>query len=104
MRYPSYEKLSIERAETAFHYTTKYRYTKTTIVYKVKGYMIVNKFNPVATGAVYKTPAEAEKALAMLKAVLRSELKARDAEQLTIVPYEMTEVETHVRNYKLGKA
>ena len=104
MCYPSYEKLSVEHAVTAFRYTAKYRYTKTTTIYKVRGYMIVNKLNPVATGAVYRTEAEAEKALTTLKAVLCSELKARDAEQLIVVPYEMTETEVHVKNYKLGKA
>ena len=95
------EILGINHAVTQFHYTERYRYTTTITTYKVRGYMVVNKINPVRCGTVYKTKAEAEQGLQDLQDWLRRSLRNREADMLIVIPYDTEESTVKRRAYKI---
>lgn len=96
------EILGINHAVTLFHCTERYRYTTTVTTYRVRGYMVVNRANPVHCGTVYRTEEEAEEGKKDLQAWLRRCLRDRDADLLTVVPYDTEETVTKRRAYRLG--
>jgi len=96
------EILGVVHAVTLFHCTERYRYTTTVTTYKVRCYMVVNRAHPVHCGTVYRTAEDAEQGKQKLQAWLRSVLRDRDAELLTVVPYDTEETVTKRRAYRLG--
>lgn len=96
------EILGIVSAQTLFHYTERYRYTTTITQYKVRGYMVVNRVNPVYIGTVYKTAEDATNGMKNLQDWLRRECKYRTADELMVVPYDTIETVSKKRAYKLG--
>ena len=101
MKINCFDVLSLVTAQTQYHYTERYRYTTEISQYLCRGYMVVNKTNPIFTGTVYKTMEKAQEGLADMQSWLRRVGRQQIADLLVIMPYDFTATVCKKRKYKL---
>lgn len=101
MKINCFEVLSLVTAQTQYHCTERYRYTTEISQYLCRGYMVVNKTNPIFTGTVYKTMEKAQEGLADMQDWLHRAGKPQIANLLVIMPYDFMQTLCKKRKYKL---
>jgi len=101
MKINGFEALSLERAQTLFRYTARYRYTDEVRTYLCRCYMVDVQWDPTHTGTMHKTPEEAVNDLHFRQVWLRREGRAREAEALTVIPHDFLTTVSKKRAYRL---